>query len=162
MTQFLSGYLPHLASHSATHWDLTKRNGEFQRQPQHQQAVDKNKNAITSANSLQYYNSTKPVIIQVDASSCSLSVTLLHAEGPIEHRSKLLTKYRITLFKYRERIASHSTWSDTRSDCPVQLHTFSNYREKLTVADKVILKGTHILISKSLQADVLQKLHYAH
>ena len=32
----------------------------------------------------------------------------------------------------------------------------------LTVADGVILKGTRIFIPKTLQADVLQQLHYAH
>ena len=37
MTQFLSRYLPNLASHSAVLWDLTKRISEFQWQPQHQQ-----------------------------------------------------------------------------------------------------------------------------
>ena len=53
-------------------------------------------------------------------------------------------------------------WPDTRSGCPVHLHAFWNYRDELTVADGVILKGTRILIPKSLQADVLQQLHYAH
>jgi len=53
-------------------------------------------------------------------------------------------------------------WPDTRSDCPVHLHAFWNYRDELKVADGIILKGTHILIPKSLQADVLQQLHYAH
>jgi len=50
MTQFVSHYLLNLASHSATLWDLTKRNSKFQWQPQHQQAVDEIKKAITSAN----------------------------------------------------------------------------------------------------------------
>ena len=77
ITQFLSRYLPNLASHSATLWELTKRNSEFQWQPQHQQAVDKIKKAIISANSLQYFDSTRPVIIQVDESSCDLGATLL-------------------------------------------------------------------------------------
>lgn len=53
-------------------------------------------------------------------------------------------------------------WPDTRSDCPVHLHAFWNYHDELTVADGIILKGTCILIPKSLQADVLQQLHYVH
>ena len=92
MIQFLSRYLPNLASHSATLWDLTKRDSEFHWQPQHQQAVDKIRKAITSANSLQYFDHTKPVIIQVDASSRGLGATLLQDKGPIEYRSKLLTE----------------------------------------------------------------------
>ena len=53
-------------------------------------------------------------------------------------------------------------WPNTRSDCPAHLYAFRNYRHELTVADGVILKGTRIFISKTLQADVLQQLHYAH
>lgn len=52
-------------------------------------------------------------------------------------------------------------WPNIRSDCPAHLHAFWNYHDELTVADGVILKGTRILIPKSLQADVLQQLHYA-
>ena len=283
MTQFLSRYLPNLAAHSAILWDLNKRSSEFQWQPQHQLAVDKIKKAITSAGSLQYFDSTKPVTIQVDASSRGLGATLLQDKGPIEYRSKLWTETesrysnieremlavvhglekfhyyvygrRVTVetdykpleaifkkhlatappriarmmlriqkydvdIKYVQgknvpladalsrispcpgdtiegldvsvhelhlhlnasptRIAQikeetakdevllslRSTitqgWPDTRSDCPAHLHAFWNYRDELTVADGVILKGTHILILKSLQADVLQQLHYAH
>ena len=51
-------------------------------------------------------------------------------------------------------------WPDKRSDCPSHLHGYWNYRDKLAVG--LILKGTNIIIPKSLQPDVLQKLHYAH
>ena len=68
MTQFLSCYLPNLAAHSAALRDLTKRSSEFQWRPQHQLAVDKIKKAMTSADSLQYFDST----------------TLLQDKGPIE------------------------------------------------------------------------------
>ena len=53
-------------------------------------------------------------------------------------------------------------WPDTRSECPPHLHAYWNYRDELTVADGIILKGTRILVPKSLHADVLQQLHYAH
>ena len=53
-------------------------------------------------------------------------------------------------------------WSDTRSECPPHLHAYWNYQDKLTVADGIILKGTRILIPKSLQPAVLQQLHSAH
>ena len=92
MAQFLSHYLPILAAHSATLWDLTKRSSEFQWQPQHWLAEDKVKKAITSADSLQYLDSTKPATIQVDTSLCGLGATLLQDKGPIEYRSKLLTE----------------------------------------------------------------------
>ena len=53
-------------------------------------------------------------------------------------------------------------WPEKRSDCPANLHAHWNYRDELTVADGLILKGTRIVIPKSLQPDALQQLHYAH
>lgn len=53
-------------------------------------------------------------------------------------------------------------WPDTRSECPSHLHAYWNYRDELTVADDIILKGTRILIPTSLQPAVLQQFHYAH
>ena len=277
MVQFLSRFVPKLASLSACLWDLTKKDSEFQ------WAVDKIKQAVTSASSLKYFDSTKPVTIQVDASTRGLGATLLQDQGPIEYRSKLLTetesrysnieremlavlhglekfhyyaygrhltvetdhkplesifkkhissappriarmmlriqKYDVEI-KYvpgkdipladalsrislcpgdttdgldvsvhelhlhlnasptrinqikREtakdevllslRAVITQGWPDTRSECPPHLHAYWNYRDELTVADGIILKGTRILVPKSLQADVLQQLHYAH
>ena len=92
MTQFLCYYVPNLTSHSATLWDLTKGSSEFQWQPHPQLAVEKIKEAISSANSLQYFDSTKPVTVQGDAWSHGLGATLFQDKGPIEYRSKLLTE----------------------------------------------------------------------
>ena len=283
MVQFLSRFVPQLASLSACLWDLTKKDSEFQWGPEHQLAVDKIKQAVTSANSLKYFDSTKPVTIQVDASTRGLGATLFQDQGPIEYRSKLLTetearysnieremlavvhglekfhyfaygrhvtvetdhkplesifkkhissappriarmmlriqKYDVEI-KYvpgkdipvadalsrvspcpgdtidgldvsvhelhlhlnatptrinqiKEETAKDEVllslravitqgWPDTRSECPPHLHAYWNYRDELTVADGIILKGTRILVPKSLHADVLQQLHYAH
>ena len=282
MTQFLSRFVPNLASLSANLWDLTKKS-DFQWGPEHQSAVDNIKHAITSAGSLQYFDSTKPVTIQVDASPRRLGATLIQDKGPIEYRSKLLTetetrysnieremlavvhgleklhyyaygrhitvetdhkpleaifkkhlstappritrmmlriqKYDVEI-KYvpgreipladalsrispcpgdtieglnvsvhelqlhlnasptridqiKEETAKDEVlpslravitqgWPDTRSECPPHLHAYWNYRDELIVADGIILKGTRILIPKSLQPAVLQQLHYAH
>lgn len=43
-------------------------------------------------------------------------------------------------------------WPNTRSDCPAHLYAFWNYCDKWTVGDGLILKGTCVLISKSLRA----------
>ena len=92
MVQFLSRFVPNLASLSAKLWDLTKKSSEFQRGPEHQSTVDKVKEAVTSTSSLQYFDSTKPVTIQVDASIRGLGATLFQDKGPIEYWSKLLTE----------------------------------------------------------------------
>lgn len=283
MVQFLSRFVPNLASLSANLWDLTKKSSDFQWGPEHQSAVDKIKKAVTSTSSLQYFDSTKPVTIQVDASMRGLGATLFQDKGPIEYRSKLLTAtetrysnieremlaivHGLEKFHYyaygrhvivetdhkpleaifRKHLSSSPPriarmmlriqkydaeikyvpgknvpladalsrisplpgdtiegldvsvhelhlhlnatptrineikeettkdelllslrafitqgWPDTRSECPAHLHAYWNYRDELTVADGIILKGTRIIIPKRLQPAVLQQLHYAH
>ena len=76
-------------------------------------------------------------------------------------RKKQLAKDEV-LFSLRSVITQGCP--NTTSDCPAHLYAFRNYWDELTVADGVILKGstTSIFISKTLQVDVLQQLHYAH
>jgi hypothetical protein len=92
MVQYLGRYIPNLASVSAVLWDLTKSANEFQWNPEHQQAADKIKKLIASPGSLQYFDGSKTVTIQVDASVRCLGVTLLQSKGPVEYRSKLLSE----------------------------------------------------------------------
>ena len=66
------------------------------------------------------------------------------------------------VFYYIVSMLFSQLFLNIRSDCPAHLHTFWNYGDELTVANGVILKGMCILIPKSLQADVLQQLHYTH
>ena len=92
MTQFLSRFVPNLASVSAILWDLTKKSSEFQWGPEHQSAVKKIKELVASPSSLQYFDSSKSVTIQVDASQRGLGAVLIQDKGPVEYRSKLLTE----------------------------------------------------------------------
>ena len=92
MTQYLSRFIPNLASISANLWDLTKKSNQFLWGPEHQSAVEHIKAMVTSPNSLQYFDGTKPVAIQVDASMRGLGVTLIQDKGPVEYLSKFLTE----------------------------------------------------------------------
>ena len=53
--------------------------------------MDRIKKAIVAPTSLQDFDSTQPVTIQVDASQRGLGAVLLQADGPVEFASKLLT-----------------------------------------------------------------------
>ena len=53
--------------------------------------MERIKKAIVAPTSLQYFDSTQPVIIQVDASQRGLGAVLLQANGPVESASKLVT-----------------------------------------------------------------------
>ena len=53
-------------------------------------------------------------------------------------------------------------WPDERTSCPATLIEYWNYRDELYVEDGMVLKGERVLIPKTLQAEVLKQLHYAH
>jgi len=91
MVQFLSRFIPNLPSVAASLWALTKKTSEFIWSPEHQSAADRIKKAIVTPTSLQYFDSTQPVTIQVDASERGLGAVLLQAYGSVEFASKLLT-----------------------------------------------------------------------
>ena len=283
MVQFLSRFIPGLATLAANLWALTKTTSEFVWSPEHQIAVDKIKKAIITPTSLQYFDNTALVEVQVDASQRGVGAVLFQDNGPVEFASKLLTetemrysnieremlavlfglekfhyyvyerpvvvytdhkpleaifkkhlasapprisrmmlriqKYDVQI-KYvpgknvpvadalsrvsycsgdtvpglditihevlmnlnvsstrvpqiQEETAKDTSlsalsaiiakgWPEKRSECPAHLHPYWNYCEELTVSNGMILKGSRIIIPKSLQADVLQQLHYAH
>ena len=92
MVQFLSRFIPNLASTAAHLWSLTKKSSEFVWSPEHRSAVDRIKKVITTPASLQYFDSTQPVTIQVDASQRGIGAVLLQANGPVEFASKLLSE----------------------------------------------------------------------
>ena len=57
----------------------------------HQDAFDKIKNAISAETTLGYYDPTKEIILQADASTTGLWATLLQDQKPIVFASKTLT-----------------------------------------------------------------------
>ena len=91
MVQFLSRFIPNLISIAANLWALTKRTSEFVWSTEHQSATDHIEKAIVAPTSLQYFDSTQPVTIQVVTSQGDLGAVLLQANGPVEFASKLLT-----------------------------------------------------------------------
>jgi transposase InsO family protein len=55
-----------------------------------------------------------------------------------------------------------SGWPHLRMDCPTHLQDYWNYRDELYVDNGLILKGTNVLIPKSMQPRVLSLIHYGH
>ena len=53
-------------------------------------------------------------------------------------------------------------WPNRRDKIPKQLRLYWSYRDELSVEDGVILRGEQVLIPKSIQADVVQRVHAGH
>ena len=49
-----------------------------------------------------------------------------------------------------------------REDCPLLLRNFWSYRDELSILDRLVLKGTRIIIPEACHDEVLTKLHQGH
>jgi len=75
---------------------LCKKDSEYKWGPEHCKAFTSVKSEILNATYLQFYDSTKPLTLQVDASTRGLGAALLQEKGPVAFASKALseTEYR--------------------------------------------------------------------
>ena len=53
-------------------------------------------------------------------------------------------------------------WPHVRSECGKSLQDFWNYRDKLSVLDGLVLKGTCIVVPESCIDEILDQLHEGH
>ena len=53
-------------------------------------------------------------------------------------------------------------WPETRDLVPAKLRAYWNFRDELTVAKGLVLKGSRIVVPKALQAELLERIHEGH
>lgn len=53
-------------------------------------------------------------------------------------------------------------WPNSRSECPLRLCDFWNFREDLTIEDGVIFKGDRIVVPATLRPGMLKTIHQGH
>ena len=55
-----------------------------------------------------------------------------------------------------------SGWPENRSEVPQELRPYWNFRDELSTARGIILKGERVVIPHSLRKEMLDKIHTAH
>lgn len=83
---------------------LLKKDVEFQWLPEHQQAVDKVKQVLSSEPVLHYFDPNKKVTIQADASSTGLGACLLQDRGPVAYASGALSETEQRWFQIEKEL----------------------------------------------------------
>ena len=91
MVTHLSPFIPQLSSHTATLRGLLKTDVEYSWNATYQVAFDKLKSLVCEDTTLRYFNTKKPVTIQVNASGKGLGAALIQDDGPVAFASKALT-----------------------------------------------------------------------
>ena len=90
MANYVSRFLPGLSDMMEPLRKLTCQDTEWWWGPEHDQAVEKVKKAITAAPVLRYFDSTKTATVQADASQVGLGAVLLQDGQPIAYASRAL------------------------------------------------------------------------
>ncbi|XP_028404008.1 uncharacterized protein K02A2.6-like [Dendronephthya gigantea] len=91
MVNYLAPFMPNLASHTAPLRELIRDNVDYKWSPSHTRAFNILKCQISTETTLSYYDRSKSVVLQVDASSKGLGAVLLQENKPIAFASKALT-----------------------------------------------------------------------
>ena len=53
-------------------------------------------------------------------------------------------------------------WPSIRSECTSNLQDFQNYRDELSILDRLVLKGSCIVIPESCRDEILYQQHEGH
>ena len=92
MVNFVAKFTPKVSEVTAPLRELIKRNVEFHWLDIHDQAFSNLKNILVEPDTLRYYDVTKPVTLQVDASQYGLGAALLQDNGPVACASKAMNE----------------------------------------------------------------------
>ena len=93
MVNFMHPFIPHLSANTAPLRQLLSKNAVFQWTPSTKLAFQRLKDLIIEAQnrSLKFYDRSKPLKVQADASKDGLGATLLQDDQPIAFASKSLS-----------------------------------------------------------------------
>ena len=80
----------------------------------------------------------------------STEIELIHEETSKDSTLTVLRQY------------IHMGWPNDCRMLPQELHTFWNYREDLSMEDRLITKGARLLIPSTLRKKVLEQIHEGH
>ncbi len=90
MVNYLNRFSPRLASLTAPLRALLKRDSHYAWSPSHEKSFHEIKSEIEKTTALRYYDPSKPLFVQVDASGSGLGAALIQEHGPIAFASKSL------------------------------------------------------------------------
>ena len=89
--QFLSQFISGLSTLTAPLRELQKKDVEFKWNSSYDNAFKRVKEAVAADTTLRLFDTTKPVVVQVDASQVGLGAALLQEGKPIAFASKSLS-----------------------------------------------------------------------
>ncbi|KAI2650239.1 Retrovirus-related Pol polyprotein from transposon 17.6 [Labeo rohita] len=192
MVNYLAKFAPSLSDINAPLRQLLRQDSEFLWDKQHDVAFQKMKDIITREPGpvLAFFDTSKDLTLQVDASKYGLGAVLLQEGKPLAYASKSLTDTEINYAQiekdllailwgndHQEAIVCGPTktvqmstlrrvikegWPNERKRCPTAILEYWNYRDELSEMDGMVFKGEKIVIPTLLREEMLQRIHSGH
>ena len=109
MVTYMGGFIPNLRRLSSILRDLLRKDVPFEWSEDHQMAFNTLKGAITTDARMTYYDVTKPITLEVDASQKGLGAALVQEKKQLHSRQKPSQRHSQTTATYNERCCLSST-----------------------------------------------------
>lgn len=92
MVNFVAKFAPTFSDFTAPLRELTRKTVEFQWNERHEKAFQDLKRLLSGPATLNYYDVSKPVTLQVDASQNGLGAAVVQDQGPVAYASKAMNE----------------------------------------------------------------------
>ena len=174
MVTYLAKFMPHLSEMTEPLRCLEDQNVEFQWLDQHSIAMNTIKKFLTEAPVLHYYDVSKPVTVQCNASQSGLGAVLQQDGQPVE-RVKHEEYIRVEPLKrdvFRQRITEDPDIQELirvikqgwpgKKKCPPAVQPYYDERGELIELQGLVFCGEQLVVSLSLRKDMLNQLHSSH
>ena len=89
---YMSPFIPNLSKHAAPLRDLVKEGSTFTWNEEHQKVFDILRTIISEDSTIAYYQTDKPLTLEVDASMRGLGAVMMQEGRPVAYASKTLNK----------------------------------------------------------------------
>ena len=142
LVNFLNRYTPKLAELCSPLRKLILKDSHYSPGDPEHSAFDAIKAEFKKKIILPYFDRNKETILQTDASKKGFGAVILQEEQPIYYAS--------------------TGWPAKRSQIPMFLHPYWNYRDELTVESGILMKNSKVLIPETLRQKYLIQIHQGH
>ncbi|CAB4022319.1 Hypothetical predicted protein [Paramuricea clavata] len=168
--------------------ELVKKHVPWHWTANHEAAFEKIEETLSTDRVLRYYDVTKPVVLQTDASSTGLGAVLLQDGFPVAYASRTVTttqpdlqtkkasqgrRHSVKNPELRQETARDPVsqkiiqmlrvgWPQTKKALPKDLKEYLKHKLKLSENQGIILKDRRIRIPLALRKKIVDKLHQGH
>ena len=163
LVNFLNRYTPKLAELCSPLRKLILKDSHYSPGDPEHAAFDAIKAEFKKKIILPYFDRNKKTILQTDVSKKGFGAVILQYSS-IEERERDEMLQETSKDKELQSLKHYIStgWPAKRSQIPVSLHPYWNFRDELTVESGILMKNSKVLIPETLKQKYLKQIHQGH